>query len=129
VSEYKAKVLVDIIADKLIQHLAALEQLESLSKDQEVEPVEIGSHLSRLRGLRDSLIRDAERVMDLIKRGEILRGGEHSEDLYALAGYYVEGAYHTEIRILDRLGGALREDYEQIERLKKVLKEIMEELE
>ena len=128
-SEYKARVLVDLIADKLIQHLTALEQLEELSKNREVEPVEIGSHLSRLRGLRDSLIRDAERALELIKGGEILRGGESSEELYALAGYYVEGAYHTETRILDRLGGVLREDHEQIERLKNVLKQIMERLE
>ncbi len=128
-SEYKVKVLVDMMADKLIQHLTALERLEELSKNQEVEPVEIGSHLSRLRGLRDSLIRDAERALELIKGGEIPRGGEHSEELYALAGYYVEGAYHKETRILDRLGGALREDHEQIERLKNVLKQIMEKLE
>jgi len=128
-SEYKARVLVDLIANKLIQHLTALEQLEELSKNREVEPVEIGSHLSRLRGLRDSLIRDAERALELIKGGEILRGGESSEELYALAGYYVEGAYHTEMRILDRLGGVLREDHEQIERLKNVLKQVMERLE
>ncbi|MCE4620367.1 MAG: hypothetical protein F7C33_05010, partial [Desulfurococcales archaeon] len=94
-----------------------------------VEPVEIGSHLSRLRGLRDSLIRDAERALELIKEGGVPRGGEHSEELYALAGYYVEGAYHTEIRILERLGGALQEDHDQIERLKNTLKEIMEKLE
>ena len=128
-SEYKARVLVDLIANKLIQHLTALEQLEELSKNREVEPVEIGSHLSRLRGLRDSLIRDAERALELIKGGEILRGGESSEELYALAGYYVDGAYHTEMRILDRLGGVLREDHEQIERLKNVLKQVMERLE
>ncbi len=128
-SEYKAKVLVDMIADKLIQHLTALERLEELSKNREVEPVEIGSHLSRLRGLRDSLIRDAERALELIKEGGVPRGGEHSEELYALAGYYVEGAYHTEIRILERLGGALQEDHDQIERLKNTLKEIMEKLE
>ncbi len=128
--DYKARILADMLSQKLDQHLQALKAIEEYYRIQpgDLENINLNDYISKIRGIRKAMIVDAERIVELIEKGELTRDNEAAEDLYALAGYYVEGAYHAERRLFTRLGG-FEEDLLQIELLRSALTKVMKKLE
>lgn len=129
----EADVLAQLLSMKLEEHLRAVESIEEMIKEATVDPggtvSELRDSLNRLRSLRRALISDAERIIASIEEGRIQAGPE-SEALYALAGYYAEAAYHSEVRLLKRLAEyASSRDLEEASRLRELFYEILNRLE
>lgn len=132
----KADVMAELLYMKLEEHLRAIETIEKLVKS--MSPADLGGSeqleelrdaVARLRSLRKAMIADAERIISSIRGGEISVGAE-SEPLYALAGYYAEAAYHTEMRLLKKLGVySTDSDMEDVVRLRSLFQEILRSLE
>ena len=124
----KASILAELLGQKLIQHLEALDELQTQTRNTAIIPTSIGQTLEKLRMLRESVINDANRILYLLEKGELEKGSREAEELYALAGYYVEGAYHTEVRTLEKLGGDTLNDFQQVEELRRLLSKVMQKL-
>jgi len=131
----KADVMAELLYMKLEEHLRAIETIEKLVKS--MSPADLGGSeqleelrdaVARLRSLRKAMITDAERIISSIRGGEISVGAE--TPLYALARYYAEAAYHTEMRLLKKLGiYSTDSDMEDVVRLRSLFQEILRSLE
>ena len=120
---------------KLEEHLKALETLEKLARSlaspdlTDTTLSDLKDAITRLRSLRAALLDDALRIVDAIEKGEIA-SGEEAEDLYALAGYYSEAAYHSEKRLLSMLKAYVDDsDYKSLELLRSVFSRVLSSLE
>ncbi len=126
----RAHYLVSLLSMKLHEHLEAIEKIIDLwrsSPPTGALPVELVDALSRLRQLRASISRDAAYILEEIGRGV---GGEEAEDLYALAGYYVDAAYYTELSLLEKLGSGVvpEKDLVEIRLLRERMRAILDVL-
>ncbi|MEB3805890.1 MAG: hypothetical protein GSR73_00005 [Desulfurococcales archaeon] len=132
----RTEIMAQLLSMKLEEHLRAMETIEGIARElastdmSSRSPEELRDAVSRLRSLRSALLKDALRVVDAIENGDITPGGDGVEELYALAGYYVEAAYHSEKRLLSMLGGYVDDsDRQSMELLRSVFSRILSSLE
>jgi len=121
----KARILADLLAKDLTEHLIIVGELEDLSRRvREALPSsatvreQVEERISSLSLLRNAISEKSEALLDIIEDealpDEVLR------DVYALSGYYVEAGSKSERAVLERLQGfgASSSDLEDVARVR-----------
>ncbi len=126
-AEDKARILVDLLAKDLQEHLAIIAVLRELSiRVREALPSSqrnlelVSQHLTSLGLLRASMIEKMEMLVDLVRDHSL--PADVVRDIYALSGYFVEAGSKSEEEVLKRLlgFGATEEELVSLERLKAI---------
>jgi len=119
----KARILVDLLAKDLTEHLIIVGELEDLSrKVREALPSsqalreQVEEKLASLALLRDAISEKSEVLLGLVEDEQLPE--DVLRDVYALSGYYVEAGSKSERAVLERLQGfgASGDDLERVSR-------------
>ena len=124
----KARILVDLLAKDLSEHLLIVDSILQLSHKARLAvpsstsaAKEIQAQAENLRALRDAIRVKAEALLDLIEHAGLPL--DIVEDVYALSGYYVEAASKSEEEALRSAGWieGVEEDLAMLERTRNIL--------
>ncbi len=106
----KARILVDLLAKDMMEHLAIVNTLSELARRAKLAVpsasravAEITVQVRNLSLLRDSMARRIELLVEIVREEEL--PWELVREIYALSGYYVEAGSRTEEEVLKSLVG------------------------
>lgn len=124
----KARILVDLLAKDLSEHLSIVESILQLTRKAKLAvpssrsaASELQEQTENLRALRDAIRVKAEALLDLIENVNLPL--DVIEDIYALSGYYVEAASKGEKEALSSAAwlDSLEEDLVMLERTRNIV--------
>lgn len=124
----KARILVDLLAKDLSEHLLIIESMLQLSRRAKLAVPSSGSaarelkfRAESLRALRDAIRVKAEALLDLMENAGLPI--DVVEDIYALSGYYIEAASKGEEEVLRSASWLenVEEDLAMLERTRNIV--------